>query len=61
MEGVSYRNSQSFSMNLKAGHEFEQRHLEAEFGQSKLSEPCLSRGKTYVEFVFYQSVSIVLQ
>jgi hypothetical protein len=27
-------------MNLKAGHEFEQRHLEAEFGQSKFFEPC---------------------
>jgi hypothetical protein len=31
-------------MNLKAGHEFEQRHLEAEFGQSKFFEPHLRGG-----------------
>jgi hypothetical protein len=37
-------------MNLKAGHEFEQRHLEAEFGQSKFSIPCHRWGKMNVEF-----------
>jgi hypothetical protein len=26
-------------MFLKAGHEFDQRHLEAEFGQFKISKP----------------------
>jgi hypothetical protein len=39
MEGVAQRNSQRFSTNIKAGHEFEQRHLEAKFGQSKFFEP----------------------
>jgi hypothetical protein len=38
MEGVACRNSQRFSTNIKAGHEFEQSHLEAEFGQSKFSD-----------------------
>jgi hypothetical protein len=37
-------------MNLKARHEFEQRHLEAEFRQSKNSEPRLWHGKTDVDF-----------
>jgi hypothetical protein len=32
MEGVAWRNSQSISTNLKARHNFEQRHLGAEFG-----------------------------
>jgi hypothetical protein len=50
MKGVAWRNSQRFSMNIKAGHEFEQRHLEAKFGQSKFSKPCLWRGKMDVEF-----------
>jgi hypothetical protein len=54
MEGVAYRNLQNFSTNLKAGHEFDQRHLEAEFGQSKFSEPCLRRGKMDVEFFSIQ-------
>jgi hypothetical protein len=36
-------------MNLRVGHECEQRHLEAEFGQSKFFEPCLKRGKTDVK------------
>jgi hypothetical protein len=40
---------QSFSTNLKAGHEFEQRHLDAEFGKSKFSQPCLRQGKMDVE------------
>jgi hypothetical protein len=50
MEGLAYRNSQSFSMNLKAGHKFEQRHLEAEFGQSKFFERRPRWGKMDVEF-----------
>jgi hypothetical protein len=54
MEGVAYRNLQNFSTNLKAGHEFDQRHLEAKFGQSKFSEPCLRRGKMDVEFFSIQ-------
>jgi hypothetical protein len=39
-------------MNLKAGHEFEYRHLEAEFRHSKISERCLRGvgGKTDAEF-----------
>jgi hypothetical protein len=37
-------------MNLKARHEFEQRHLEAKFGQPKFSKPCPRRGKMDVEF-----------
>jgi hypothetical protein len=37
-------------MNLKARHEFEQRHLEAEFRQSKNSEPRLWHGKMDVDF-----------
>jgi hypothetical protein len=51
MEGVAWRNSQRFSTNIKAGHEFEQRHLEAKLGESEFSEPCLW-GKTDV-FFFY--------
>jgi hypothetical protein len=39
IEGVAWRNSQRFSTNIKAGHKFGQRHLEAEFGQSKFSKP----------------------
>jgi hypothetical protein len=41
-------------MNIKAGHKFEQKHLEAEFGQSKFSKPHLLQGKTDVEFVSTQ-------
>jgi hypothetical protein len=41
---------QSFSTNLKAGHKFEQRHLGAEFGQSKIFEPSQRRGKMDVDF-----------
>jgi hypothetical protein len=37
-------------MNLKARHEFEQRHLEAKFGQPKIFKPCPRRGKMDVEF-----------
>jgi hypothetical protein len=37
-------------MDIKAGQEFEQRHLEAEFGQSKFSEPHLGSSKMDVEF-----------
>jgi hypothetical protein len=33
MEGVAWRNLQRFSMNIKAGHEFKHKHLEAEFGK----------------------------
>jgi hypothetical protein len=50
MEGVAWRNSQRFSTNIKAGHELEQRHLEAEFGKSKFSEPCSCQGKIDVEY-----------
>jgi hypothetical protein len=39
-------------MNLKAGHEFEQRHLEAKFGQSKFFEPCPWGGKMDAEFFY---------
>jgi hypothetical protein len=39
MEGVAWRNSQRFNTNIKAGHEFKQRHLEVEFGQSKFFDP----------------------
>jgi hypothetical protein len=37
-------------MNLKAGHGFEQRHLKAKFGQSKIFETHPRRGKLDVEF-----------
>jgi hypothetical protein len=45
MKGLAWRNSQRFDTNIKAGHKFEQRHLEAKFGQPKFSEPHLWRGK----------------
>jgi hypothetical protein len=41
MAGVAWRKSQRLNTNIKARHEYEQRHLEAEFGQSKFSEPHL--------------------
>jgi hypothetical protein len=47
-------------MNIKAGHEFEQRRLEAEFGQSKFSEPRLWPGKTDVEFFSTQLKKILI-
>jgi hypothetical protein len=50
MEGVAYKILQIFSMKHKAGHKFEQKHLEAKFGQSKFSEPHPRRGKMDVEF-----------
>jgi hypothetical protein len=50
MEGVAWRKSQRFSTNIKVGHEFEQRHLEVEFGQSKFFEPRLWVGGMDVEF-----------
>jgi hypothetical protein len=52
MAGVAWRNSQRFNTNIKAGHEFEQRHLEAEFGQSKFFEPHLWQGNGF-KFFFY--------
>jgi hypothetical protein len=52
MEGVAWRNSQRFNTN-KAGHRFEQKHLEAEFGQSNFSDPRFGE-KTDVEFVSTQ-------
>jgi hypothetical protein len=45
---------QSFSTNLKAGHKFEQRHLEAEFGHSKFFELRQRRGKLDAEFFSMQ-------
>jgi hypothetical protein len=50
MEGVAYKILQIFSMKHKAGHKFEQKHLEAKFGQSKFSEPHPRSGKMDVEF-----------
>jgi hypothetical protein len=46
-------------MNIKAGHDFEQRHLEAKFGQFKFSEPRPWWDKTDVEF-FYPNFSVEL-
>jgi hypothetical protein len=46
MEGVAKKNSQTFSTKIKARHEFEPRHLEAEFGQSKFFESCRGQGET---------------
>jgi hypothetical protein len=50
MAGVAWKNSQRLSTNIKAGHEFKQKHLEAEFRQSKFSEPRLWWRKTDIEF-----------
>jgi hypothetical protein len=50
MAGVACRNLHKFNTNIKAGHEFEQRQLEANFGQSKFFEPCLWWRKMDVAF-----------
>jgi hypothetical protein len=56
MGGVAWRKSQRFSTNIKVGHEFEQWHLEAEFGQSNFSEPPRPLGgKMDVEFFSIES------
>jgi hypothetical protein len=39
-------------MNIKAGNEFEQMHLEAEFWQFGSSEPRLWRDKMDVDFFY---------
>jgi hypothetical protein len=52
MEGVAWRNLQIYSMNIKAGHKFKQRHLEAKFRQSKFPEPRLGEEKWMWNFFY---------